>query len=41
MDGLSDGSYVGEIIYLDGRKENIYYKDTGANDIEYVKRQCS
>ena len=41
VDGLSDGSYVGEIIYLDGRKENIYYKDTGANDIEYVKRQCS
>lgn len=41
LNGLINGACVGEITYCNGRKENIYYKDTGANDIEYVKRQCS
>ena len=38
-DGLTTGCCVGEIEYLDGHKENIYYKDTGMNDIEYVRRK--
>ena len=37
--GLFNGCCVGEIEYLDGRKENIYYKDTGMNDIDYVRRK--
>ena len=37
--GLINGCCVGEIEYLDGRKENIYYKDTGMNDVEYVRRK--
>ena len=36
--GLTDGCLAGEIEYLDGHKENIYYKDTGMNDIEYIRR---
>ena len=39
LNGLTTGCCVGEIEYLDGRKENIYYKDTGMNDIEYVRRK--
>lgn len=37
--GLINGCCVGEIEYLDGHKENIYYKDTGMNDVEYVRRK--
>ena len=37
--GLTDGCLVGEIEYLNGNKENIYYKDTGMNDIEYIRRK--
>lgn len=39
LTGLTDGCCVGEIEYLDGHKENIYYKDTGMNDVEYVRRK--
>lgn len=39
LNGLITGCCVGEIEYLDGHKENIYYKDTGMNDIKYVRRK--
>lgn len=35
-EGLKDGDPVGYIEYLDGRKETMYYHDTGENDVEYV-----
>lgn len=37
--GLVDGAEVGEIVYADGRVEPIFYKDTGANDIDYERRK--
>lgn len=39
-DGLKNGDVVGEIIYEDGRHEDIIYKDTGHNLVEYHHR-CS
>lgn len=36
--GLFNGVLVGEIQYVDGRVEKITYKDTGVNDVEYIKR---
>lgn len=39
LNGLADGYCVGEIEYSDGHKENIYYKDIGTNDIDYVRRK--
>ena len=36
---LRDGAYVGFVEYKDGRVEDIYYHDTGLNDVEYCKRQ--
>lgn len=36
---LKDGDCVGYIKYKDGRKKNVYYHDTGLNDVEYCKRQ--
>ena len=39
-DGLKNGDVVGEIIYEDGRHEDIIYKDTGYNLVEYHHR-CS
>lgn len=38
---LNDGDIVGEIEYLDGTKSKMIFKDTGANDIEYRKRERS
>lgn len=35
---LHDGDPVGHIEYADGRKELIFYKDTGENDVEYSIR---
>lgn len=37
--GLVDGACVGQIIYKDGTKQDIFYKDTGINDIEYRPRK--
>lgn len=34
---LKDGDPVGYIEYLDGRKETMYYHDTGENDVEYKR----
>ena len=39
-DGLKNGDVVGKIIYEDGRHEDIIYKDTGYNLVEYHHR-CS
>ena len=36
---LKDGDIVGEIEYIDGRKSPITYKNTGANDIKYHKKE--
>lgn len=36
--GISDGDVVGVIEYIDGRKEDMIYSDTGMNDIEYLHR---
>lgn len=38
---LDDGDIVGEIEYLDGTKSQMIFKNTGANDIEYQKRERS
>ena len=35
---LHDGDPVGDIEYADGRKEFIFFHDTGENDVEYKKR---
>lgn len=35
---LSDGECVGEITYKDGTRKEIKYKNTGMNDVTYVKR---
>lgn len=37
--GLLSGDEVGEIVYQDGRIEKMTYKDTGVNDIDYVRRK--
>ena len=37
----SEGYPVGEILFENGRKELICFHDTGANDVEYVKRSYS
>lgn len=37
--GLEEGVIVGEIEYIDGRKEPITYKDTGENDVDYKVRE--
>ena len=39
--GCLDGYPIGEILFEDGRKELIFFHDTGANDVEYVKRSYS
>lgn len=36
--GIHDGDVVGYIEYLDGRVEEMHYKDTGANNVEYKRR---
>ena len=36
---LKDGCPVGEIEYMDGRREPIYFKDTGMNAVEYKQRE--
>lgn len=38
---LKYGVNVGYVMYKDGRKEDLIYKDTGANDVEYTKRSKS
>lgn len=35
---LKEGDIVGCINYTDGRKEYIYFHDTGLNDVDYVSR---
>ena len=37
--GLFEGKRVGFVKYTDGRVEDIIFHDTGANDIDYVKRK--
>lgn len=37
-DGLFDGRWVGRIEYMNGDIQDIYYKDTGENDVEYEMR---
>lgn len=34
---MKDGDPVGYIEYLDGRKETMYYHDTGENDVEHKR----
>lgn len=36
---LANGMQCGYILFNDGRVENMVYKDTGKNDVEYIKRQ--
>ena len=38
--GLNEGDIVGEVKYLDGHIEKLQYRDTGQNDVEYVKRHA-
>ncbi len=38
-DRFKDGCPVGEIEYIDGRREPIYFKDTGMNAVEYRQRE--
>lgn len=35
---LQEGAAVGYIVYSDGRRENVFYHDTGKNDVVYRKR---
>lgn len=36
---FTNGFRVGEIVYEDGHKEDITYKDTGANNVRYTQRK--
>ena len=36
---LKDGMIIGEIVYLDGNRKIMTYKDTGKNDIQYTHRK--
>lgn len=36
---LVHGAIVGKITYLDGREQQMYFNDTGLNDVEYTLRQ--
>lgn len=36
---LANGMKCGYILFNDGHVENMVYKDTGKNDVEYIKRQ--
>ena len=36
---LKDGMIIGEIVYLDGNRKMITYKDTGKNNIQYTHRK--
>lgn len=37
-EGLYEGRIVGFVKYTDGTIRHIFYRDTGANDVEYVRR---
>lgn len=37
-DGLYEGRIVGFVKYTDGTIRHIFYRDTGMNDVEYVRR---
>ena len=37
-DGLYEGRLVGHVKYKDGMIEDIHYKESGLNDVEYVRR---
>lgn len=36
--GLVEGKEVGYIIHENGKKENMFFHDTGKNDVEYTRR---